>query len=1525
MLTFWMTFLRFGVGLLLVSALWAGRYFPLGEGETSVPDEVLVRLKPGAQMASVLSSLPAGAKAQVTQNLNKLNIHLISLPAGTPVSTLEQFAAHPLVVFVEPNGILQSQIQSPNDPSYSELWALETVQALDGWRVLPNRYLTSSTTGTSRIKVAVLDTGADCTHPDFINSGGTSTDSADGGQLSFKKSKAIIRTKAKGKGCKWADDQGHGTHVAGTVAAATNNAEGVSSLGYPLELIIFKVLNQDGSGTEASVANGIIGATDAGAHIISLSLGALGYSQTMQDAVTYAWERNSLLVAAAGNNSTNALFFPAGANHAIGVSSTGANDNLSWFSNFGDYVDIAAPGENILSTAPTYPVTSGALNYGYSSGTSMATPHVSALAGLVASTTPNLSSAAIAMRVQRSATSATAEGGWNLNIGYGTIDARHALAGTLPISSTGSIVGQVVDASGLPIDSAQVSVAAQSVTTDSTGLFRLANLVPATHLVTTSATGFPMRNDDVTVVGGADAALTVSMGTDSGKLTGTVTSGGLPLAGAVVEAVQAGLIRAEAFTNDSGMYTLSVLPGTYNVRSSSLSKVTTTVSAGDLAAGETLSVATILLPNMGTVAGVVLDPNLNPIPNAQISVVADSFSTSAFTAFDGTYTTMGLPDGTYTVTASASGFNDVTQTGAVVSTDVVATADFQMTYLPTGFPPLRVNAGGAAYIDPAGQTWSADSGFVGGGVFSTSSSISGTNTPDLYQSEHWASGSFEYVIALPYGNYMVNLKFAEIWFSNEGQRTFNVAINGQTVLSNFDVVAEAGGPFIAVDRAFPVNVTTGQIVVEFTALVSNPKVNAIEITPVTISPAAVTLMSSETQQFTATVSGAANTDVTWSIGPAVGTISLNGLYTAPPTIAVDQTVSVIATSVANPTTSATAVVTLLSNAPIRVNAGGGEYIEPASQVWSADTGFISGSTFSTNSSIGGTNTPELYQTERYEPGTLRYQFVRANGNYKVKLKFAELWFTQAGERVFDVAINGVPVLTNFDVVAEAGGAFIAVDRQFPVSVSGHEIVIEFFGIVSNPKINAIEILPDSGIAVEVSPTSVALADGQSQQFTATVSGTPNGAVTWSIDPAVGTISSGGLYTAPANVGVTQTVNVTASSVEDTLALGGAVITLLPNDPIRVNTGGGDYTDPAGQLWSTDTGFDGGGTFSTGASIAGTNTPELYQTEHFASGTLRYQFARANGNYRVKLKFAEIWFTQAGERVFDVAINGQPVLSNFDIVAEAGGAFAAVDRQFPLIVSNDEIIIEFSGIVSNPKISAIEILPDSGIVVVVDPPSVTLTDGQSQQFTATVSGTPDGAVTWSITPAVGTILDGLYTAPASVGVSETVTVTAASVADPNQSGSGVVTLVPNDPIRVNSGGGQYTDPASQVWSADTGFEGGGTFSTGTSIGGTDTPELYQTERWASGSLVYRFARPNADYQVTLKFAEIWFTSAGQRVFNAAINGQPVLANFDIVAEAGAAFTAVDRQFPVSVSGEEIVIEFTGVVSNPKISAIEILPG
>ena len=401
-------------------------------------------------------------------------------------------------------------------------------------------------------------------------------------------------------------------------------------------------------------------------------------------------------------------------------------------------------------------------------------------------------------------------------------------------------------------------------------------------------------------------------------------------------------------------------------------------------------------------------------------------------------------------------------------------------------------------------------------------------------------------------------------------------------------------------------------------------------------------------------------------------------------------------------------------APIRVNAGGPNYVDSLGQTWSADSGFNGGMTASTSNTISNTNDPTLYQTVRYGlgPSSFDYTFRVPNGNYNVVLKFAEIYWTGVGQREFNVGINGTQVLTNFDVVAAAGGAFKAIDKTFPVSATNETITVQFSpGAVDNPLVNAIQVLSASGVGVQVSPTTATLQGGQSSNFTATVTGTTNTGVTWAMSPQVGTLTGSGMtatYTAPATITTQQTVTVTATSVADPTQSATASVTLMPPagtfTPIRVNAGGPSYVDSTGQTWSGDSGFNGGNTYATTNAISNTNDPTLYQTVRYGlGGSFAYTFMVPNGNYNVVLKFAEVYWTGTGQREFNVGINGTQVLTNFDVVAAAGGAFKAIDKTFPVSATNGTITVQFSpGAADNPLVNAIQVLSASGVGVQVSP-------------------------------------------------------------------------------------------------------------------------------------------------------------------------------------------------------------------------------
>lgn len=330
-------------------------------------------------------------------------------------------------------------VKLPNDPGFTtnsanidKQWGLVKANFIDAWK---------KTVGEKRVIVAIIDTGIDGRHEDLSSS-------------RFVSGYDVI-SDTKISGHADSDDNGHGTLIAGVIAATSNNDTGITGAASGVSIMPIKALDGSGSGTSSQISEAIVWAVDHGANVVNLSLGGIGFAhdKVLADAITYAYDRNVLIVAAAGNdvaitggNLDKDPVFPIcddnGKNMIIGVTATDVNDLKPSFANYGKAcVDVSAPGKRILSTINHDPANGSAApdSYAYASGTSLAVPFVSAQAALLYSLFPEATNKQIRDRII-----ATADNVDKLNISQCAGQSCSGLLGGGRINVASSIKEQII-------------------------------------------------------------------------------------------------------------------------------------------------------------------------------------------------------------------------------------------------------------------------------------------------------------------------------------------------------------------------------------------------------------------------------------------------------------------------------------------------------------------------------------------------------------------------------------------------------------------------------------------------------------------------------------------------------------------------------------------------------------------------------------------------------------------------------------------------------------------------------------------------------------------------------------------------------------------------------------------------------------------------------------------------------------------------------------------------------------------------
>ena len=298
----------------------------LGEASYDIPGQIVVDARDSLGIDEVLALAgDFGLRFSPSALEAETRIQIAEVAIGTEAAAIERLMRDPRVEYAEPLARVKA-LFVPDDPLLKDQWHLERIGASRAWDFASGQGVT----------VAVVDTGIAC------EDHGQYTKGTDLARTRCVEGYNFVKRNAHAN-----DDHGHGTHVAGTIAQSTNNGLGAAGVAFRASLMPVKVLNENGWGTTADVADGVRWAADHGAHVINLSLGSPRNSRVLQRAIDHAVSKGVVVVAAAGNTGGR-VQYPGASDGVIGVSAVDENDKLAKFSSRGDGVDVAAPGVNVV-------------------------------------------------------------------------------------------------------------------------------------------------------------------------------------------------------------------------------------------------------------------------------------------------------------------------------------------------------------------------------------------------------------------------------------------------------------------------------------------------------------------------------------------------------------------------------------------------------------------------------------------------------------------------------------------------------------------------------------------------------------------------------------------------------------------------------------------------------------------------------------------------------------------------------------------------------------------------------------------------------------------------------------------------------------------------------------------------------------------------------------------------------------------------------------------------------------------------
>ncbi len=448
-----------------------------------VPGRILVKFRAddSGAVAARAANLMTAIGAFESREIANLGVQVLQLQDDANVPALvEILNSQPDVEFAELDQLVSPDDMVPNDPEFGNEWHLNKIAAPQAW---------GTTTGMSNIVIAVCDTGVDSNHPDLA-------------------SKLVPGWNMYDNNPDTSDVYGHGTMVAGTVAASTNNQQGVASVAWGCLIMPVRISDPTGMASYSTIASGIRWAADHGARVANVSY-KVTTSSSVTSAANYMISKNGVVTVAAGNEG---LFDSTADNPSVlTVSATDATDTLYSWSNRGNNIDVAAPG-NVTTC-----IRGG--GYGAAFGTSFSAPIVAGLAALVISSNPTLTPTQIQNKVKQSADDLGAAG-WDASYGWGRVNAASAVSGAPAPDTAPPSASFTSPASGESVSS---TVTLQVAASDNVGVTSVSFSVDGVQKGSDTTSPFSYSWDSTTVANGSHTLSATARDAAGNASTASVT------------------------------------------------------------------------------------------------------------------------------------------------------------------------------------------------------------------------------------------------------------------------------------------------------------------------------------------------------------------------------------------------------------------------------------------------------------------------------------------------------------------------------------------------------------------------------------------------------------------------------------------------------------------------------------------------------------------------------------------------------------------------------------------------------------------------------------------------------------------------------------------------------------------------------------------------------------------------------------------------------------------------------------------